>query len=209
MYLLRTTSQLAPLPLDRVVSTTSAVLAGAGLLATGAFRTAASLVLVAFLVAAVEEDVRGRRIPNRLTVPALGAALAAATWTAGPEGLLSALAGAALGLAVLIVPFALRVLGAGDVKAIMAVAAFHGVAATPALLWWIAVAGGGVALLALAARGGLTDLLRRWSLSVQLSAIERRLHYVPPAAGSTAASGLPFAVAIAAGVAAHGLWRLS
>jgi prepilin peptidase CpaA len=207
MNLLRTLTTPAPLPQDRLVSTTSALLAGAGLFATGAFSTGPSVALVGFLVAAVEEDVRDRRIPNRLTAPALAAALACAAWTAGLEGMLSALAGAALVLAVLVVPFALRLVGAGDVKAIAAVAAFHGAAATPALLWWITVAGGACALLALALRGGLAELLRRWWLSLQLTALERRLHYVPPAAGSTAAWGLPFAVAIALGVAANALWR--
>lgn len=209
MRLLRSAATPAPLPLDRLVSTTSAVLAGAGLLATGAFRSLPEALLVGFLVAAVEEDLRDRRIPNRMTGPALGAALACALWTGGPAGLLSALAGAALGLAVLLLPFALRFVGAGDVKAVMAVAAFHGFAATPALLWWITLAGGAFALLALAAQGGLPELLRRWWLSLELSLVSHRFHYVPPPAGSTAASGLPFAVAIAFGVAANAVWRMS
>lgn len=191
---------------DRMVSTTAAVLSGALLFSTGAFGTWSGVGAVGLLMAAVEEDVRGRRIPNRITGFALAAAVLYAGGTAGLSGLLSAIAGAAAGLAVLALPFALRGLGAGDVKAAMALGAFFGAAELLELLVWSALAAGGFALLTLATQGGLADFVRRMTLSFAGSVATLRPQYFGPAAGSPAASGLPFGVALALGVAAHHTW---
>ena len=186
-----------------MVSTAAAVLAGAALFSTGAFVTGPEIIAAGLLMVVVEEDVQKRRIPNRITFFGLAAAILYATWTAGFGGLLSALAGAGVGLAVLAVPFAMRWMGAGDVKAVMALGAFFGVAAVPGLLWWITIVGGTFALCTILSREGVCDLARRWAGSLTLTALRRRPHYLCPAAGSAAATGIPFGVAIALGVAAH------
>lgn len=191
---------------DTTVSGTAAVLAGATLFSTGGFVSWAGIGLVGLLMAVVEEDVRHRRIPNRLTFFGLAAALVHATWTAGLAGLLTATAGAAVGLAVLVLPFAFRFLGAGDVKAVMALGAFFGPAALLGQLWWMAVIGGVFGVLTLLVQGGLRDLIARWAGSLALSLADRRPRYLTPAAGSPAATGIPFGVAIALGVAAQHVW---
>jgi prepilin peptidase CpaA len=191
---------------DRMISTGAAVLAGALLFSTGAFASWAGAGVVGLLMAGVEEDVRARRLPNRLTGFGLGAALLHAGWTAGIGGLLTALAGAAAGLAVLVAPFALRWLGAGDVKAAMALGAFFGAEQLASVLTWSTMFAGGIALFVLATQGGLADLLRRWGRSFAFSLLSRRPCYVAPAADSPAASGLPFGFALALGVAAHQVW---
>ncbi len=188
---------------NRLVSTAAAVLAGAALFSTGAFVTGPEIIAAGLLMVVVEEDIRQRRIPNRITFFGLAAAILHATWTAGLVGLFSALAGAGLGLAVLAVPFAMRWMGAGDVKAVMALGAFFGVAALPGLLWWITMVGGAFALCTILSREGLCDVARRWAGSLMLTAFERRPRYLAPAAGSTPATGIPFGVAIALGVAAY------
>jgi prepilin peptidase CpaA len=190
----------------RLISTSAGVLAGIALFATGTFASWAGVVVVGLLMAVVEEDVRHHRIPNRITFFGFAAALLHATWTAGPSGLLAAFAGAAAGLAVLALPFAMRWVGAGDVKAVMALGAFFGFDAMPALLWWITVVGGALALLTLLARGGLLEVARRWAGSVLLTLFDSRPRYLVPVAGSTAATGIPFGVAIALGVAAYQNW---
>jgi prepilin peptidase CpaA len=196
-------------PSDRLLSTTAAVLAGGALFSTGAFGSWTGAGAVGLLMATVEEDVRGRRIPNRLTGFGLAAALLHAGWTAGLGGLLPALAGATLGLAVLAFPFALRVVGAGDAKAAMALGAFFGPDALIGLLCWATEIGALMALATLAVEGGLGDLLRRWRWSLLLSGASGRFHYIGPAAGSTARAGLPFGVALAFGAAAQQTWGSS
>jgi prepilin peptidase CpaA len=194
---------------DRWLSTTAAVLAGGALFSTGAFGSWAGIGAVGLLMAIVEEDVRRRRIPNRLTGFGLAAALLHAGWTAGLGGLLPALAGAALGLAVLAVPFSMRWVGAGDAKAAMALGAFFGPGALAGLLGWATEIGAVLALATLAVEGGLGDMLRRWRWSLLLTSTSGRLHYIGPAPGSTACVGLPFGVALAFGAAAQRTWGSS
>ena len=184
----------------------AAVLVGAILFSTGAFSTWTGMVVVGLLMAVVEEDLRRWRIPNRITFAGFAAALLHATWIAGFDGLLSALAGAGLALAVLAIPFTMGWLGAGDAKAVMALGAFFGVEALPGLLWWITTVGGALALSTLIADGQGLELLRRWRRSLELSLLTRKSWYIGPPAGSTAAASLPFGVAIALGVAADQTW---
>lgn len=194
---------------ERGVSVAAAFLVGAILVSTGAFGSWTGILAVGLLMAVVEEDVRRGRIPNRITFLGFAAAVFHAAWMAGFDGLLSALAGAAVGLAVLAIPFAMGWLGAGDVKAVMALGAFFGVSALPSLLWWVTMLGGVFALFTLAIEGELLEVGRRWRRSLELSLIARRPWYVAPAAGSTAAAGLPFGIAIALGVAASQVWGMT
>lgn len=71
-------------------------------------------------------DWRLRRIPNWLTVPSLGAGLAANTLAWGWPGAKAALEGAGLGLALLLPFVLLRGLGAGDWKLMGALGAWLG-----------------------------------------------------------------------------------
>lgn len=159
----------------------------------------------AFLFVAVEHDVRRMRIPNWLTFGGLAVALAVAGITAGGGGLLAALAGAGLALALTFVPFALRWLGAGDVKAMMVLGALWGPEPLVPTLFWIVLAGGALAIALLAARGELGDLARRWWRSLWITCSTRRITYFGPAPGSAAGGGLPFAVAIGIGAALYQL----
>jgi prepilin peptidase CpaA len=168
----------------------------------------AAWATAAFLLPAVFFDVRELRIPNWLTAPALLATLAAATALGGWAGLGSAAGAAACLLALGFGPFAWGWLGAGDVKALMVLAALWGLDAFFPALWWMLVIGGVAALVLLTLRGGLGDLLRRWGRSAWLSLASRRIHYVPAAADATARQGLPFAVAMGLGCAAAAVWGI-
>ena len=66
--------------------------------------------------------------------------------------------------------------------------------------------GGVLALAWVTIRGGLVDLLRRASETIYVSLATRRWTYAAPAPGSPAAGGIPFAVAMALGVAAQQQW---
>ena len=160
----------------------------------------------AFLFLAVQQDVRALRIPNWLTFPSLAAALALAALHGGLGAAAHALGGAAAALGVCFLPFALRWLGAGDVKAAMVLGALWGAGTFLAAFWWMLVVGGLLAVAFVAAQGGLRDLLGRWLRSAHVTLLSRRLTYFRPAAGSAAATGLPFAVAMALGASAYQIW---
>jgi len=160
----------------------------------------------AFLFVAIERDVRSMRIPNWLTGGGLAAALLLAGVTRALPGLGYALAGAGVALAVLFVPFALRWLGAGDVKAMMVLGALWGHELVLPTLFWMFIAGGGLALALVAGRGELPDLITRWGRSLWITLSSGRITFFAPAPGSAAGGGLPFAVAIGIGASLYQLW---
>jgi prepilin peptidase CpaA len=131
-------------------------------------------------------DVRWRRIPNWLVVAALGAGLAANAWRTGPGGLLVALAGAGLGLALLLPFYAVRAIGAGDVKLLAALGALVGPHTLISVALYAAVVGGLISCCMLARRGRLGLTLREIGLR--------------PARLSRSGARAPYGVAIASGV---------
>lgn len=159
----------------------------------------------AFLLAAITFDLRDRRIPNALTLPSLLAALALAAYAGGVPLLLDSLKGAGLMFAILFMPFAVRAIGAGDVKSLMVLGALWGPdMAIPALVW-MALAGLALAFSKVAVRGELGAMLGRWITSAKLTLLTRRIHYIRPEAGSAASTGIPFALAIGLGAIAFQL----
>lgn len=71
-------------------------------------------------------DLSQRRIPNKLIVIGLLSGLVLQTQIGGLAGLGLSLLGALCGLGLLIVPFAIRVMGGGDVKLTMVCGVFLG-----------------------------------------------------------------------------------
>jgi len=189
------------------VSLAAAGLAAGGVLAagTGGPRLT-SLAAAAFLFLATHWDVGQRRIPNWLTFPAMALALAAHAAAAGLGGAGFALAGIAAGFAVLVLPYAAGFLGAGDVKASMAIGALLGASGVLAVLVWSAFLGGALGAALLFASGGFGELLRRWASALGLSLATRRFVYLPPPPDAPAARALPFGPVLAAGVAAAFAW---
>ncbi|MBW2540454.1 MAG: prepilin peptidase [Deltaproteobacteria bacterium] len=157
----------------------------------------------AFLLFAVASDVRFRRIPNWLTLPALLAALLASPWFGATSGPVEAAAGAALALLLLVGPYALGGIGAGDVKALMVLGAWLGPEAVLGVTAWALIAGGALGLIALVWRGEIVAYARRWGRAFSKMSSSQRIGDEPAAAGSTSAGGIPFAVAIAVGLAAQ------
>jgi prepilin peptidase CpaA len=160
----------------------------------------------AFLVLVAQQDAFQRKIPNWLTGPGLLLALGYNFGTSGLRGLELGLVGAATPFVLLLVFYAGRILGAGDIKAFMALGALWGAVITLKMLAWSTLVGGGIALTIVAVRGEIPAYARRWWNILKLSVIRRRIQYEPPAANEAAAGNLPFGIAIGLGVAAYQLW---
>jgi prepilin peptidase CpaA len=71
-------------------------------------------------------DLRARRIPNWITVPAFVVGVVVNTILNGRDGLKAALLGAVLGFGLLLPFYLLRSMGAGDLKFVVALGAFTG-----------------------------------------------------------------------------------
>jgi len=94
-------------------------------------------------------DWKEHRVPNWLTFSAWGIGLLYQGWVGGIEGLEYGMIGSAVGIAVLILPYALNGMGAGDVKLMAAVGAWVGASDLLNAFLWIALIGGGMGLYAM------------------------------------------------------------
>jgi prepilin peptidase CpaA len=107
------------------------------------------LFLIIILGVAIVTDLRWRKIPNWLTGSAILAGLGLHTSMNQLTGLAFSLEGAALGLGLFLIIYALGWMGAGDVKLYAAVGSFLGPAQTISAAIVIALAGGLLALVVL------------------------------------------------------------
>jgi prepilin peptidase CpaA len=87
-------------------------------------------------------DLKSRRIPNYLTLGGALAGLGFQLGFHGLPGLLDGLAGLGLGFILLLVPYLLGGMGAGDVKAIAALGAWLGLQRAFVLFIYMGLAGG-------------------------------------------------------------------
>lgn len=144
-------------------------------------------------------DLRSRRIPNALTLGGAGTAIAFSLMTAGVGGLVSSVAGWALGLLIFLPFLLLRGLGAGDVKLMACLGAWLGPFVVVRAALYAAVAGGVMAIVVGLASGYLRSAVD--NLYLLLSHF--RVAGVRPHPELTLEHGkgprLPYALPIAAG----------
>jgi prepilin peptidase CpaA len=131
-------------------------------------------------------DISSRRIPNWVTFAAFLAGVGLNAWLAGPSGAVLAMAGAALGATLLLPFYAIRAMGAGDVKLLAAIGALLGPQMLVSVAVYGALIGGAMSVVILLVR-------RRLVLTVNEILVQRR---APTRSGATA----PYGVAIASGV---------
>ena len=167
----------------------SSVLAGAGW-----------AVLVGLLSLACISDWRARRIPNEvvvlLAVSGVVLAIVTKSWIAG---LAHAGAGGVIGLAIWLPFYALRTLGAGDVKLFAAASTYLGPHAAVEGALYTALYGGVIAFVFMIIQSGWTSTLLRVSHSIQQPALLRN-------EPTSRLRRLPYAFAITAGVLTAAWW---
>ncbi len=89
-------------------------------------RTIVNLILIALVLVAAYTDIRHGKIYNALTLPAIVIGLGLNGIFGGSEGLIQSAGAAAVAFGLLIIPVALRGVGAGDLKLMVAVGALLG-----------------------------------------------------------------------------------
>jgi len=110
-----------------------------------AVMTLLALILIAM---ATVFDLRKREVPDWISIALLLAAIAAAALQVGETGWLGLIIGLALGLAIGTALFAWCGFGGGDAKLIAALGAVFGPLGLLSLLFWTALAGAGLAIVA-------------------------------------------------------------
>ena len=157
-------------------------------------------LLLALIGAAVAVDIRSHRIPNRLIVA--GAAIGIAWNLLLPYGwgFAYALKGAAVGFAFFLPMYALRAVGAGDVKLVAMIGVFLGPAATAGAALTTLLAGGVLAIAAGLYNGALPQLVGNVRFLLTHAACKVSGATSGASQGARVSAGkLPYAIAIAVG----------
>ncbi len=157
---------------------------------------------IAVAAVATWADVRTRRIPNRLTGPALLLGIALNWAVAGLPGAGRAALGALIAGGLLVPGWLLGWMAAGDVKLVAAMGAFLGYPASLIMVLLSLMAGGVLALVEALRRGVLVQSIRAAAL-LGAWAMTRTGRTAPPPV--TTGARFPFALAVLAGVAGA-LW---
>jgi prepilin peptidase CpaA len=153
-------------------------------------------------------DLRRRRIPNWLTVPALLIGVIANTVLTGLAGLKASLLGAALGLALLLPFVLLRSLGAGDWKLAGALGAFTGPGLLVDLLLASILVAGVMAVVLVIYKGRTRQTVRNIG-HILISLVTFRLPGTQVSLDNPDSLKVPYGVALAFTVVLYGvLWKL-
>jgi prepilin peptidase CpaA len=153
----------------------------------------------AVAVTAAITDVRDRRIPNRLTYPAMIAGLAVQAALHGWRGLLLGLGGALIFGGLFLIFHLVRAMGAGDVKLAAALGFIIGPAGSWQVMFATAVAGGALAILVMVFTGRVLETLRSTLAVVGFHVVHGLRTHPEVNLDNPAAVRLPYGLAFAAG----------
>ena len=131
--------------------------------------------LVSSLIATAA-DVKTLKIRNTLTVPLCLTGIGFHLWLNSWQGLGSSLAGISVGFACLIVPYMIGIMGAGDVKLLMAMGSWLGGYHTALVALFGCLSLGALSVIVMARREGVSVVWYNLQLSVlRLQTIRRHL----------------------------------
>jgi len=158
-----------------------------------------------FLVLICVTDTLRGKIPNFACLTAILAAFSWHGMHAGWSGVWFALLGLVAGFFLLLLPYLLGGMGAGDVKALAALGALLGAAAIFQVFLYTALAGGALAVLQMIFRNGTLKSLRAGFDRLRLFLYTRDPGLLRPG-HDTRSQRFPYAAAIALGFLARNQW---
>ena len=128
------------------------------------------IVLILLVTLSAFFDIKERRIPNWISLPGILIGLFLNSVT-GVAQLLHSASGLVVGIGVMIIPFALGWMGAGDVKLFGLVGAFLGVQWLPRVFFYSTLIGGILALFSIIIRGLNFKLFPQLWLDLKLAVL--------------------------------------
>jgi prepilin peptidase CpaA len=168
---------------------------------------AAALSLI--LILAAVQDLRFQKIPNLLTYPTMGMGVLYHSVTSGFDGFSFAATGLAAGIGLLLVPYVMGGMGAGDAKLMGAVGAVVGAKGAFIAFLYSAVIGGIYAfLLILVRRQFLRSLIEKHTTTLKTLVFTQQ--YIPiPVSNKEKQPKLCYGIAIAIGTLLYMSLKLS
>lgn len=167
------------------------------------------ILLTIILVVAAVYDLRFQKIPNLLTYPTMGIAIVYHFVINGIDGLLFSAGGLAIGIALLLLPYLMGGMGAGDAKLMGAAGAVLGPGGVFMAFLFTAIIGGVYALILLViSRQYFRGLITRHVRTLKTFAVTRQ--FIPiPAAEDEKKPKLCYGIAIALGTLSYMFLELS
>jgi len=154
--------------------------------------------LIFILIFAAASDIRLQKIPNWLTFSTMIGAVIYNTSSMGASGFFFSSGGIFIGIAVMLLPYLMGGMGAGDAKLMGAVGGLLGPKGVFVAFLLTALIGGVYALVVLAFYGRLGQTLGRYWLLFKTFFLTRKIIYIPPSAQEKKPR-LRYGVAIALG----------
>lgn len=161
----------------------------------------ADYLLILVVAICAYTDIKSKKIYNAVLFPAAAIGLVSNFYSGGLAGGFSGIKGMMLGMALLLVPFIMGGMGAGDVKLLGVVGAFKG----PDFVWsvflYTAIVGGLISIMIMVRSGDFPARVRAVILTLlSLFGIIPRLNVLDTIYGSSTQT-FPYGIAIAAGTA--------
>lgn len=164
---------------------------------------------VAVAVSAAVSDVKDRRIPNRLTYPAMVVGLGLQSALHGWRGLLLSAGGGLLFGGFFMLFYLVRGMGAGDVKLAAALGCIIGADGSWRVMFATAVAGGALAIVIMVVSGRIVETLRNTLWVVAFHAHHGFQTHPTVNLDNPGAVRMPYGLAFAAGTLYWALfWQL-
>ncbi|OIJ11057.1 prepilin peptidase [Anaerobacillus alkalilacustris] len=142
------------------------------------------VVLLITLAISFITDIKSRKIFNIVTFPSMFIGIIFNTITFGWEGLFFSILGLLTGFGLLVIPYALGGIAAGDVKLLMAIGALQGSSFVFGSFLYITIIGGVIALVLLIMQGELRNTIKRIFTTAQLKTLnglnKNELHHAFP-----------------------------
>ena len=155
------------------------------------------ITVAALVLLAVYSDLRWRKIPNYLTLPAIALGLSINFLSNSWNGLIFAFLGFLVGMGLLILPYLLGGMGGGDVKFLGALGALVGSYSVLNIFLYTTLVGGAIAIVVAIANKKFIDTFKKMWLFLKCIFLFRA-----PAVGAglfQKSIAIPYGVAIGAG----------
>jgi prepilin peptidase CpaA len=163
-------------------------------------------LLIILLLICVITDLKERKIYNKVLFPGFLAAVTYHIFTDGWSGITDSLLGALVGLSILLIPYLMGGMGAGDVKLLAVIGAINGMGFVLMTALYMALAGGIIGIFILLFRKGVLNRLKEliYFISCRFQGLKVSFPFDKEALSTT----YPYGVAIAAG-AIFEVWNSS
>jgi prepilin peptidase CpaA len=146
--------------------------------------TVVNILLFIVLIISFITDIRSRKILNIVTLPGIIMGVAYHTFTSGWSGLLYSGSGFLVGFSLLLIPYLLGGMGAGDVKLLAAIGSLKGAAFVFTCFLYTCAIGGIIALLILIVKKEFFVVFRRLVFAAKFRSLDgldkNELHHAFP-----------------------------